>query len=184
MFRRLLSGVIAQGKTSAFLGAMRESSEYQLGRGIRARSAVWGAMTGQNNHVVIAADFNTLEDLERWSDLATTRTMSRIDFPRSGSEVSKDGVMLGGIAFAGSRGIRAVELSMDDGLTWQPAALEDLIGPLSWRFWTFAWQPTKTGSTGVLVRATDGEGQVQTATQADPFPDGATGYHRIFLRVA
>jgi hypothetical protein len=28
-------------------------------------------MTGQNNHVVIAADFNTLEDLERWSDLAT-----------------------------------------------------------------------------------------------------------------
>ena len=71
MFRRIVSGVIAQGKTRDFLAAMRESSEYQLSRGIRARTAVWGAMTGQNNHVVIAADFNTLEDLERWSDLAT-----------------------------------------------------------------------------------------------------------------
>ncbi len=71
MFRRIVSGVIAQGKTRDFLAAMKESSEYQLSRGIRARTAVWGAMTGQNNHVVIAADFNTLEDLERWSDLAT-----------------------------------------------------------------------------------------------------------------
>jgi hypothetical protein len=71
MFRRLFSGVIAQGQTRDFLAAMREASDYQLGRGIRARTAIWGAMTGQNNHVVIAADFNTLEDLERWSDLAT-----------------------------------------------------------------------------------------------------------------
>lgn len=71
MFRRLLSGVVAQGKTKDFLAAMRESNEYQFSRGIRARTAVWGAMTGQNNRVVIAADFNLLEDLERWSDLAT-----------------------------------------------------------------------------------------------------------------
>lgn len=71
MFRRILSGVVAQGKTREFLAAMRESHEYQVGRGIRARTAVWGAMTGQNNSVVIAADFNTLEDLERWSDLST-----------------------------------------------------------------------------------------------------------------
>ena len=71
MFRRIVSGVIAQGKTRDFLASMKESHEYQLSRGIRARTAVWGAMTGQNNHVVIAADFNLLEDLERWSDLAT-----------------------------------------------------------------------------------------------------------------
>ncbi len=71
MFRRILSGIVAQGKTREFLAAMKESNEFQLGRGIRARTAVWGAMTGQNNAVIIAADFNTLDDLEKWSDMAT-----------------------------------------------------------------------------------------------------------------
>ena len=71
MYRRILAGIIAQGKTRDFLNAMREASGYQDDRGIRARTAVWGAMTGQNNSVVIASDFNTLDDLERWTDLAT-----------------------------------------------------------------------------------------------------------------
>ncbi len=71
MFRRILSGVVAQGKTRDFLIAMREAGDFQMERGIRARNAVWGAMTGQNNAVVITADFNTLEDLERWTDLST-----------------------------------------------------------------------------------------------------------------
>jgi hypothetical protein len=71
MYRRILAGVIAQGKTREFLNAMREASGYQDDRGIRARTAVWGAMTGQNNSVIIAADFNTLDDLEKWTDLAT-----------------------------------------------------------------------------------------------------------------
>ena len=71
MYRRILVGVVAQGQTRDFLSAMREANTFQTERGIRARTAVWGAMTGQNNSVVLAADFNTLEDLERWTDLAT-----------------------------------------------------------------------------------------------------------------
>ncbi len=71
MYRRILSGIVAQGRTREFLEAMRIATEFQLERGIRARTAVWGAMTGRNNGVLIAADFNTLEDLERWTDLAT-----------------------------------------------------------------------------------------------------------------
>ena len=71
MYRRILVGVVAQGQTRDFLSAMREANTFQTERGIRARTAVWGAMTGQNNSVVIVADFNTLEDLEKWTDLAT-----------------------------------------------------------------------------------------------------------------
>jgi len=71
MYRRILTGVIAQGKTRDFLAAMAVASTYQTERGIRARTAIWGAMTGQNNSVVIAADFNTLDDLEKWTDLST-----------------------------------------------------------------------------------------------------------------
>lgn len=70
MYRRILTGIIAQGRTSAFLAAMRESSEHQDVRGIRARTTVWGAMTGQTNGVLIASDFNTLDELEKFTDLA------------------------------------------------------------------------------------------------------------------
>lgn len=72
MYRRMLTGVIAEGKTSAFLKAMRAASEHQNERGIRARTTVWGAMTGQSSSVVIASDFNTLDDLEKFTDLAAT----------------------------------------------------------------------------------------------------------------
>lgn len=71
MYRRILTGIIAQGKTREFLAAMRESSEHQEERGIRARTAVWGAMTGQTNSVLIASDFNTLDELEKFTELAT-----------------------------------------------------------------------------------------------------------------
>ena len=71
MYRRALTGVIAQGRTKPFLEAMAESRRHQQERGIRARITVWGAMTGQTNSVLIASDFNTLEELEKFSDLAT-----------------------------------------------------------------------------------------------------------------
>lgn len=70
MYRRNFSGVIERGKTTEFLGAMRESIDHQHDRGIRARTAIWSTMTGQTNGVLIASDFNTLDDLERFTELA------------------------------------------------------------------------------------------------------------------
>jgi len=57
-----------------------------------------------------------------WDEAARVRTWSRIDEPRPG-----DGVPVGrpfdvyGVAFAGARGIRKVEVSVDDGRTWTEA---------------------------------------------------------------
>lgn len=70
MYRRIYRGVIEQGKTQAFLQAMREARDYQIERGIRARTTIWGAMTGQTNGVLIVSDFNTLDDLEKFTELA------------------------------------------------------------------------------------------------------------------
>ena len=72
MYRRILSGVIGQGKTRDFLAAMRYSSQHQEERGIRSRITVWGAMTGQTNSVMIVSDFNTLDELEKFTELAST----------------------------------------------------------------------------------------------------------------
>lgn len=69
MYRRIFTGVVALGKTSAFLTAMRESVSHQEGRGIRARTNVWGAMTGPTNGVIVTSDFNTLDDLETYTEL-------------------------------------------------------------------------------------------------------------------
>lgn len=133
---------------------------------------------------VVGTDYLGFWQRQGWSDRAEIQTMSRIDYPRTGLQVPADEVELGGIAFAGARGIRAVELSFDDGASWQRATLLDEIAPLSWRFWTFRWRPERSGRYSIQVRATDGTGERQTAVRADPFPNGATGYHRIFLRVA
>jgi hypothetical protein len=71
MYRRSYRGVVERGKTRDFLEAMRESKVHQEDRGIRARTSVWAGMTGPTNTVVIVSDFNTLDDLERFSDLVT-----------------------------------------------------------------------------------------------------------------
>lgn len=86
MYRRILSGIIAQGRTRAFLEALRESAGYQQERGIRARTTVWGAMTGQANSVLIASDFNTLDELEKFTALAAEDST----FARVRSSVSKE----------------------------------------------------------------------------------------------
>ncbi|MFN0094726.1 MAG: hypothetical protein ACKVVT_08100 [Dehalococcoidia bacterium] len=70
MYRRIFSGIIAQGKTGSFLSAMREARDHQSDRGIRARTTIWGSMTGQTNAVMIASDFDTLDELEKFQDLA------------------------------------------------------------------------------------------------------------------
>jgi hypothetical protein len=70
MYRRIFTGMIDQGRTASFLGAMREARDHQEERGIRARTTIWGAMTGHTNEVVIAADFNTLDELEKFTEMA------------------------------------------------------------------------------------------------------------------
>lgn len=133
---------------------------------------------------VISEDLKGFWQRQGWSDPAIIKTMSRIDYPIYGETVPPEEVELGGIAFAGSRGISRVEVSFDDGGTWQNAELRDEIAPLSWRFWTIRWTPPKTGRYEVMVRATDGTGAPQISTPASPFPDGSSGYHRIPVQVA
>jgi hypothetical protein len=95
MYRRVFSGIIDQGKTASFLQAMREARTHQEGRGIRARTTIWGAMTGPTNNVIIASDFNTMDDLERFTDLAaedatfaTVRRAVRTQMVYESAEVS------------------------------------------------------------------------------------------------
>ena len=70
MYRRLIQGIVERGRTAALLEATRTAVDHQGDRGIRARTALWAAMTGQTNAISIATDFNTLEGLETLSELS------------------------------------------------------------------------------------------------------------------
>jgi len=116
-----------------------------------------------------------------WSERGPVKTESRIDVPRGGDRVSAGKVAVAGIAWAQHRGIKAVQVRVDEG-EWQPARLADEPTIDSWRQWVLEWQAVK-GNHSITVRATDAEGVVQTQTQAPPAPDGATGWHTITVNV-
>lgn len=111
-----------------------------------------------------------------WSDVATYNTHVRIDAP-TGPVRSGAAVQIAGIAFAGSRGIRRVEVSTDGGRTWADAVLEPPPGRQTWMRWRYEWNAPAAGRHRLTARATDGEGQVQTSVQRPAFPSGTTGYH-------
>jgi len=111
-----------------------------------------------------------------WDNDAFALTTSVIDTQAvTKSSVSADGTLpLGGIAWAGARGIQKVEVQVDNG-AWTPARLRTpAISPLTWVQWRYDWKAV-SGTHTVTVRATDGTGALQIVQNAGPGPGGATG---------
>ena len=116
-----------------------------------------------------------------WAKEAPVKTQSRIDTPADGATLAPGVVAVAGVAWAQHRGIEGVEVSVDDG-SWEDAELGATDTVDTWRQWVFRWDAAP-GSHTLAVRATDGEGETQTAGRAAPFPDGATGHHTILIEV-
>jgi DMSO/TMAO reductase YedYZ molybdopterin-dependent catalytic subunit len=115
-----------------------------------------------------------------WSETAVVRTFSRIDTLEAGSRLpAGQPVTVRGHAYAGTRGIRAVQVSTDSGATWSDADLDAQISPYAWRFFSWRWTPPAPGTHRMAVRAVDGSGAVQPDRYEDIVPRGASGYHRF-----
>jgi DMSO/TMAO reductase YedYZ molybdopterin-dependent catalytic subunit len=107
-----------------------------------------------------------------WAGTGPVNTVAKL---WSDSLLSNGHIEVAGHAYAGTRGIERVEVSIDDGDTWQDAELSDpLPGEDVWRQWRFEFEPR--GSHDVVVRAIDGNGNLQTEEYTDAFPSGATGW--------
>ena len=116
-----------------------------------------------------------------WAQQAPIKTESRIDTPRAGANPPAGIVVVAGVAWAQHRGISRVEVRVDDD-AWVEAELGAEDTTDTWRQWVYRWDATP-GPHTLQVRATDGSGSTQTADQAPPAPDGATGYHTIQVQV-
>jgi DMSO/TMAO reductase YedYZ molybdopterin-dependent catalytic subunit len=118
-----------------------------------------------------------------WAPRAPIKTESRIDVPKGGQKVTMGPVVFGGVAWAQNRGVRAVEVLIDDG-GWQPAQQGASYSNETWRLWSFPWQAKSPGKHTITVRATDNTGATQTADRVGAVPDGATGWHTVDFTVA
>jgi DMSO/TMAO reductase YedYZ molybdopterin-dependent catalytic subunit len=122
-----------------------------------------------------------------WGPDFIVPTRSRIDQPDHESffkaEVARAGIAVRGVAFGGDRGISRVEVSFDDGATWQEAKLDYPGTKLTWTLWSYDWRPAGPDNYTLVVRATDGEGAVQEWDEDRPFKSGTTGFHKIVVYV-
>jgi hypothetical protein len=127
-------------------------------------------------HIEVSDQGRTGYWVERgWSETAIPQTTSVIDtVAKQSIDPQKQLVPVGGIAWAGARGISKVELQMDNGV-WQPTKLRTpALSPLAWVQWR-ADYPVTSGRHVFKVRATDGAGALQTSAVQGTLPSGATG---------
>jgi DMSO/TMAO reductase YedYZ molybdopterin-dependent catalytic subunit len=109
-----------------------------------------------------------------WSQRAPIKTESRIDVPATGASLRPGTTPVAGVAWAQHKGIAAVEVRVDRG-PWHEARLAAVPGIDTWRQWVWQW-PATPGHHLLEARATDHSGYTQTPLQAQPEPDGASGY--------
>lgn len=113
-----------------------------------------------------------------WSVDAIVNPVSVVDTVATDSILKQDDnfiVPVGGIAYAGAKGISKVEVSVNGG-EWEEAQLRQPLSELTWVLWRYDWQ-FEEGTYEFAVRAYDNNGDLQSLETRGVRPDGATGVH-------
>lgn len=101
------------------------------------------------------------------SDLKPVEAMivkSLIAQPQRGASLVPGLVAIQGVAWTGEGKIVKVEVSIDEGQTWEPARMIGEDQSYAWRQWQYIWQATGSGPRTIFCRATDDHGQTQPKT--------------------
>lgn len=117
----------------------------------------------------------------KWSTDGVIKAMARIDTPQPLVSLEPGTVAIAGTAWAQRRGVRGVEVQIDDG-PWESARLGPEVNIDYWRQWWFPWD-ARSGQYRIRARCLYADDDVQTSKRAAPFPDGASGLHEIAVLV-
>jgi hypothetical protein len=101
---------------------------------------------------------------------------SEIIRPQAGAVIGLGTNRLFGVAWAGEESVGGVEVSTDEGRTWNQAELIGPRVPYCWTLWEYLWEVGSPGSHALLARATSASGRVQPA-QHDPLWGGYMIHH-------
>ena len=115
-----------------------------------------------------------------WDKVARVKATSVIDTVAVDHVSERGGqqfVPVGGIAYAGARGISRVEVRVDGG-EWQEAQLRAPLSETTWVIWRYEW-PFQAGEHTFEVRCAEGDGTPQIEESTDARPDGSTGIHSL-----
>lgn len=133
---------------------------------------------------LVAHDVKGFYEKQGWGPDFNIPTHSRFDGPDFSKPFSfAQTIPLKGVAFGGNRGISNVEVSFDGGNHWEQARINTPGTRLTWALWHHEWRPERAGEYKLVVRATDGDGALQTREERWTAPHGATGYHKVMARV-
>jgi sulfite oxidase len=109
---------------------------------------------------------------------------SLIVAPHDGETMPARVVTIQGVAWAGTAPVVKVDISIDEGRTWEPARLLGREQPYAWRQWQFVWQAKQPGRHTILCRAADARGETQPAVS--PWNPGGflwNGWDRVTVEV-
>ncbi len=130
-------------------------------------------------------DFLGWYEQRNWNKDGFVKTMARIDVPADGGVLIDGPQRVAGIAYAGDRGIETVEFTVDGGQSWAEAQLlEPAAGKDAMVRWQGSFDLPPQSSLTIVVRATDGNGDVQSSQFILPQPDGASGRHAVTVYAA
>ena len=115
-----------------------------------------------------------------WSAKGPIKLESRIDVPRG--QISANSTVIAGVAWQPHVGVSGVEVQIDGG-AWQQATLATAISDDTWVQWSLPWD-AEAGQHELRCRATSTTGETQTSDEAQPAPDGATGWHTVNITVS
>ena len=110
---------------------------------------------------------------------------SLIASPGEGDTLQTGPVTIRGVAWGGESSVAKVDVSCDDGKTWEQARLLGEEQPYAWRQWQYLWNARRVGPTAILCRATDARGDQQPPTS--PWNPGGflwSGWDRLTVTVA
>ncbi|HEY6084709.1 MAG TPA: sulfite oxidase [Nitrospira sp.] len=148
-----------------------ESAGYYMQQAYRIPSALTEADTPSHGQVMLPVEAMVVKSL--------------ISAPSEGMAVVQgQPITIQGVAWSGEAPIVTVEVSCDDGATWETARFVNDEQTYAWRQWQSVWRPRRPGATAILCRATDARGRTQPA--ASPWnPSGFlwNGWDRISVTV-
>ena len=112
---------------------------------------------------------------------------SMITYPAPNARVRQAGALtVRGRAWVGEGSVDHVEISSDEGKTWQRAQLapRSPLHPYAWRTFTYEYKPQRPGYVTFLARAWDDRGNAQPAVPSwNPLGYFWNGWHRVGVLV-